>query len=146
MLRFLVRRLLQSIPVLIGVTVISFALIHSVPGGPLARLELDADVKPEDIARIRANLGLDKPIWMQYFVWVGVMPNSRGEFSGMLQGDLGVSFINQSSVGEEIMTRLPNTLLLTGTSLIVSLLIAIPVGVWSAIRVMSLLFVSPLMP
>jgi peptide/nickel transport system permease protein len=134
MLRFLVRRLLQSIPVLIGVTVLSFALIHAVPGGPLARLELDADVQPEDIARIRANLGLDRPIWMQYFVWVGVLPNSRGEFSGLLQGDLGVSFINQSSVGKEIMTRLPNTLLLTGTSLIVSFLIAIPVGVWSAIK------------
>jgi peptide/nickel transport system permease protein len=134
MFRFLVRRILQSVPVLIGVTIISFALIHSVPGGPLARLELDADVKPEDIARIRANLGLDKPIWMQYFVWVGALPNSRGEFSGLLQGDLGVSFINQSSVREEIMTRLPNTLLLTGLSLVVSFLVAIPVGVWSAIK------------
>jgi len=79
-------------------------------------------------------MGLDKPVWMQYFIWVGALPNSRGEFSGMLQGDLGVSFINQSSVGEEIITRLPNTLLLTGTSLLVSFFIAIPVGVWSAIK------------
>jgi peptide/nickel transport system permease protein len=97
-------------------------------------LELDQDVKPEDIARIRANMGLDKPIWMQYFVWVGVMPNSRGEFSGLLQLDLGVSFINQRPVLDEIKAPLRNTLLLTGVSLVVSFSIAIPVGVWSAMK------------
>ena len=134
MLRFLVRRLLQSIPVFVGVTIISFALIHAVPGGPTARLELDADIKPEDIARIRANLGLDKPVWMQYFVWMGFMPNSRGEFRGLLQGDLGVSFIDQTSVSKNILDRLPNTLLLSVTSFLVSLGIAIPVGVWSGMR------------
>jgi peptide/nickel transport system permease protein len=134
MLRFLVRRLLQSIPVFFGVTIISFALIHATPGGPLARLELDADVKPEDIARIRANLGLDRPVWMQYFVWVGLLPNSRGEFSGLLQGNLGVSFIDQTSVTEEIMTRLPKTLLLSLTSFGISLAIAVPLGVLSALH------------
>jgi peptide/nickel transport system permease protein len=132
--RFLIRRIIQTIPVFVGITIISFALIHAVPGGPLARLELDQDVQPEDIARIRANLGLDKPIWMQYFVWAGLLPNSRGEFSGLLQGDLGVSFINQSPINKEIMDRLPNTLLLTGTSLVASFVIAIPVGIWSALR------------
>ena len=132
--RFLVRRILQSIPVFVGVTLISFALIHAVPGGPLARLELDQDVKPEDIARIRSNLGLDQPIWMQYFIWVGLVPNSRGEFSGLLQGDLGVSFIDQSSVADEIKARLPNTLLLSLTSFAISLAVAIPIGVTSAMK------------
>jgi peptide/nickel transport system permease protein len=132
--KFLFRRILQAIPVFLGVTVISFALIHAVPGGPTARLELDADVRPEDIDRIRANLGLDKPVWMQYFIWLGLMPNSRGEFSGMLQGDLGVSFIDQTPVAQNILDRLPNTLLLSVTSFVLSLGFALPVGVWSAIK------------
>jgi peptide/nickel transport system permease protein len=134
MLRFLVRRILQSIPVFIGVTIISFALIHAVPGGPTARLELDKDVKPEDIARIKANMGLDKPVWMQYLIWAGVMPNSQGEFRGLLQGDLGISYIDQTPVSASIMDRLPNTLLLTGTAFVISLCLALPVGAWSAIR------------
>jgi peptide/nickel transport system permease protein len=132
--RFLVRRIMQSIPVFIGVTIISFALIHAVPGGPTARFELDKDIKPEDIARIRANLGLDKPVWMQYFIWMGAMPNSRGEYSGLIQGDLGVSFIDQTSVAENIMERLPNTILLSVTAFVISLGLSLPVGLWSAIR------------
>jgi peptide/nickel transport system permease protein len=134
MVKFLIRRVLQSIPVFIGVTIISFALIHAVPGGPTARLELDADVKPEDIARIRSNLGLDRPVWMQYFIWVGALPNSRGVYSGLLQGDLGVSFIDQTSVAENILDRLPNTLLLSVTSFVISLAISVPLGLWSAMK------------
>jgi peptide/nickel transport system permease protein len=138
MLRFLVRRILQSIPVFIGVTIISFALIHAVPGGPMARLELDKDIKPEDIARIRANMGLDKPVWMQYLIWAGAIPNSSGEYQGLLQGDLGISYIDQTSVSKSIMDRLPNTLLLNVTAFVVSLVLAVPVGVWSAIKQYSL--------
>lgn len=134
MIKFLIRRLLQSIPVFVGVTLISFGLIHAVPGGPTARLELDADVSPEDISRIRSNLGLDQPVWKQYFIWVGLLPNSRGEFRGLLQGDLGVSFIDQTPVARNIMDRLPNTLLLSLTAFGLSLLIALPVGMWSAMR------------
>jgi peptide/nickel transport system permease protein len=130
--RFLFRRVLQSIPVFIGVTVISFALIHAVPGGPTARFELDKDIKPEDIARIRANLGLDRPVWMQYFIWMGVMPNSRGEYDGLIQGDLGVSFIDQTSVADSIRDRLPNTILLSVTAFVISLGLSLPVGLWSA--------------
>lgn len=134
MFKYLFRRILQSIPVFLGVTVISFLLIHAVPGGPMARLELDQDVKPEDIARIRANLGLDRPVWMQYFIWLGALPNSRGEFSGLLQGNLGVSFIDQTSVATNIADRLPATLLLTVTSFVISLGAALPLGIWSAIK------------
>jgi peptide/nickel transport system permease protein len=136
--RFLIRRLVQAIPVFLGITVITFALIHAVPGGPTARLELDPDISPEDIARIKANMGLDKPVPIQYLIWLGVWPNNDGELSGLLQGDLGVSYINQLSVSGEIMSRLPNTLLLSVTSLAISLAIALPVGVWSAMKQHSL--------
>ncbi len=134
MTRFLFWRTLQSIPVFVAITMITFALIHAIPGGPTARLELDMDIKPEDIARIKANMGLDQPVWKQYLVWVGLAPNSRGEFTGLLQGDLGVSYIDQTSVTKNILDRLPNTLILSGTALIISLGIALPVGVWSAAR------------
>jgi peptide/nickel transport system permease protein len=132
--RFLVRRILQSIPVFVGITILSFALIHAVPGGPTARLELDADIKPEDVARIKANMGLDKPVWIQYLIWLGVWPNSQGELRGLLQGDLGISYIDQTSVSKNILDRLPNTLLLSVTALVISFGLAIPVGVWSAVR------------
>lgn len=132
--RVLIRRLLQSIPVFVAITIITFALIHAAPGGPMARLELDPNIKPEDIARIRANLGLDQPVWRQYLVWVGLVPNGEGRCSGLLQGDLGVSYIDQTSVARSIADRLPNTLLLTVTSLFLSLAVALPLGVISAIR------------
>jgi peptide/nickel transport system permease protein len=134
MVAFLARRLLQSIPVFIAITMISFAMIHAVPGGPTSRLELDADISPEDIARIRANMGLDQPAWKQYIIWVGLIPNSRGERAGLLQGELGISYIDQTSVAKSIADRLPNTLLLSMTALVISLGIALPVGVWSAAR------------
>jgi len=132
--RFLVRRILQSIPVFIAITIISFVLINAVPGGPTARLEMDKNIKPEDIHRIRINLGLDQPVWKRYLVWLGALPNSSGEFNGLLEGNLGISYIDQTSVGQSIMTRLPSTLLLTATSLLLSLALAIPLGVISAIR------------
>jgi len=132
--RFLFRRILQSIPVFIVITIITFALIHAIPGGPTARLELDMDIKPEDIARIKANMGLDKPVWMQYLIWMGVAPNSQGEFSGLLQGDLGISYIDQTPVSRNVMSRLPNTLILSITALVISLGLALPFGIWSAVK------------
>ena len=134
MTRFLFRRVLQSIPVFIAITIITFALIHATPGGPTSRLELDADIKPEDIARIKANMGLDKPVWQQYLIWMGLMPTSQGEYNGLLQGDLGVSYIDQTSVTKNVMDRLPNTLILSVTALVISLCLAIPLGVWSAVK------------
>ncbi|MGA9350497.1 MAG: ABC transporter permease [Anaerolineae bacterium] len=136
--RFLFRRILQSIPVFIVITIITFALIHAIPGGPTARLELDMDIKPEDIARIKANMGLDKPVWMQYLIWMGVAPNSQREFSGLLQGDLGISYIDQTPVSRNVMSRLPNTLILSITALVISLGLALPTGVWSAVKQYSL--------
>lgn len=122
--KVIIRRLLQAIPVFIGITIISFALIHAVPGGPTARLELDADIRPEDIARIKANMGLDKPVWQQYLIWVG----------NLLRGDLGISYIDQRPVAGQIRERLPKTVLLTGTALLLSIGLALPIGVIAAVK------------
>jgi peptide/nickel transport system permease protein len=122
--RFVIRRLLQVIPLLLGITMLTFALANLVPGSPLSGLEFNPRTRPEDIARIRANLGLDEPVHRRYVIWV----------SNVARGDMGLSLQHFRPVRETIMSRLPNTLLLTGTALLLSLLIAIPIGVYSAVR------------
>ncbi|MCA9859493.1 MAG: ABC transporter permease [Thermomicrobiales bacterium] len=121
MFRFIVRRLLQMIPILFGITVITFIIINAA-GSPLQQMEFNPRVKPEDIARIRHNLGLDEPLWKRYFIWVG----------NVLQGDLGLSLINFRPVTERIREVMFNTLLLSSISITLSLLIAVPLGIYSA--------------
>lgn len=122
--RFVLRRLLQVIPLLIGISIITFALANLVPGSPVSGLEFNPRTTPEDIARIKANLGLDEPVWKRYFIWIG----------NVVQGDLGISLRNFRPVRDTIIEKLPNTLLLTGTSLLISFLISIPIGVYGAVR------------
>jgi peptide/nickel transport system permease protein len=127
--RYLIRRLIQAVPTFFGVTIIVFALINAVPGGPGGELALDPTIRPEDLARIRASMGLDKPVQERYFIFLG----------GLLQGDLGVSLVQRGvPVSEMIGERLPKTLLLTGTALLLALLIAVPLGVFSAVKQYSL--------
>ncbi|MEX2426296.1 MAG: ABC transporter permease [Thermomicrobiaceae bacterium] len=122
--RFIVRRLIQTIPLVIGITILTFALANLVPGSPVSNLELDPGTSPEDIARIRSNLGLDEPIHVRYFVWM----------SNLVQGDFGLSLQSHRPVATIIMERLPNTLLLTASALALSLLFSIPVGVYAALK------------
>ncbi len=122
--RFIVRRLLQTIPLLIGITILTFALANLVPGSPVSNLELDPGTSPEDVARIRANLGLDEPLHTRYFIWV----------TNLAQGDFGLSLRTHRPVLDIILERLPNTLLLTGTALVISLAFSIPVGVYAALK------------
>lgn len=122
--RFIIRRLIQVIPLLIGITVLTFGIANLVPGSPVTGLELNPRTKPEDIQRIKEQLGLNDPLWQRYFVWS----------SHMARGDFGVSLKNFRPVRGQIAARLPNTLLLTGTALLFSLLLAIPVGVYGAVR------------
>ena len=124
MQRYILRRVLQAIPLLIGITILVFALVHAAPGSPLAQFEFNPNIEPEDIARIRANLGLDRPLYEQYLRWVG----------GMLRGDFGISMITGRPVIERISERLGNTLILSVAALILALVISIPVGVYSAVR------------
>jgi peptide/nickel transport system permease protein len=121
--KFIVRRLLQLIPLLIGVSLISFFVMHLAPGDPTA-LFTDPNIDPVELARIRANWGLDKPVIVQYFYWLG----------NVVRGDFGTSYMTGQPVISEILARLPNTLLLMITSYLLTLLITIPLGVISAVR------------
>jgi peptide/nickel transport system permease protein len=120
---FLVKRLLQLIPLLIGITLISFFVIHLAPGDP-TNLFTDPSVKPEELARIKANWGLDKPIYVQYFYWV----------KNAARGDFGNDLLTGRPVVDEIMERMPATLLLMGSAMFLIFLIAIPLGVLSAVK------------
>jgi peptide/nickel transport system permease protein len=124
MRRYILRRILQLIPLIFGISVISFALIHAVPGGPLSAYEMNPAIKPEDIARINHNLGLDRPLWQQYLIWL----------LGLLHGDLGQSLVDGRGVGDAIVARLGNTLLLTVLAAIVEHLVAVPLGFCAAIQ------------
>ena len=121
MFRYIVRRLLQMIPILFGITLITFIIINAA-GSPLQNMEFNPRVKPEDIERIRRNLGLDQPVWKRYFIWVG----------NVLQGDLGLSLINFRPVTDRIREVMFNTLLLAVVSTTISLFIAVPLGIYAA--------------
>lgn len=123
MTTFILRRLLLAIPTLIGVTVLTFCLIHIAPGGPALALAGEK-ATPAQIARITHELGLDKPLQEQYALWVGAL----------LHGDLGFSYIRQAPVVSLIAARLPQTMLLMGFALLVSVLFAVPLGVYQAYR------------
>lgn len=120
---FLVRRLLLAVPVIVLVTIMVFSLLHMLPGDP-ATVILGQEATPDAVAALRDELGLNKPIIVQYFDWMG----------GVLQGNLGRSLVDRSPVSELIAARFPATLELTIGTFIVSLLIAIPAGIVSATR------------
>ncbi|CAN5719552.1 ABC transporter permease [soil metagenome] len=121
---YIVRRLLQMIPLVLGVTFLTFAIVSFVPGSPISSMQLNPRARPEDLERIRQNLGLDRPWYERYFVWLG----------DLVRGDLGLSLSNFTPVSERILGVLPNTLLLTATAMVLALLVAVPLGVGAAVR------------
>jgi len=121
---YILRRLVGAVPLLLGISVISFAILKAVPGGPLAAYEANPNVTPEDIARLERALGLDQPVHVQYLSWLG----------RFLGGDWGYSFATSQPVLAMIGERLPNTVYLMGTVYVVTLCIAIPIGVLTATR------------
>ncbi len=123
MLKYILKRILTFIPILIGVSFISFSIMHIAPGDPTA-LFTDPNVKAEELMRVRANWGLDRPFLVQYFYWI----------SNAVRGDFGTAYLVNRPVIEVIAERIPATLLLTGTAMGLSLLIAIPLGVISAAK------------
>lgn len=123
MAEFIVRRLLQSVVVLVLVSVFAFSLLHIIPGDPVLNI-LGEHITQEQIDTLRHELGLDQPISTQYINWV----------RGVTQGDFGRSIIYNESVRAMIATRLPITLHLGLTSFILSALIGIPAGIISAVR------------
>ena len=129
MAAFITRRVLQMVPLLFGITVVLFAVIQAAPGGPEgALLESGRFIDPEVIEAYRERLGVDRPVPVQYARWL----------SGALRGDLGISFSTTRPVGEMILERLPATLELMGASFLLAALVALVLGVLSALRQYSL--------
>lgn len=124
MLQYVARRLIQSAFIIVVISILLFWLINSLPNGMMSAYAENADMTPEDLARLRAKYGLDDPIPVRYAKWIG----------NLVQGDWGNSFVSKRPVIQEIQERLPNTLLLMGVSFIITLLIAVPVGILSAIK------------
>jgi len=122
--RYVIRRLLQAIPLLFLVSVIVFALLQTVPGGPMGMYGKNPNLTQEALANLEAKLGLDQPLHIQYMHWL----------SKALQGDFGYSYDTKRPALEEITDRLPATLYLMISTFIVVLIIAIPVGVISAVK------------
>ena len=139
MRNYAIRRFLLIIPTLLIVTVIVFLMIRFTPGSALEIMAADimAD-SPEPleniIADLRAELGLDGPIYTQYGRWLGIWPQSDGGFSGLLQGDLGRSLYTQRDVLDEILKRIPISVELGLIAIITAVSIALPIGIYSAIR------------
>jgi peptide/nickel transport system permease protein len=120
---YIARRALQAVGVLFGVSILVFAIMHLVPGDPV-RLALGTRFDQATYDALRERAGLDQPLVVQYFDWIG----------GALTGDLGVSFRSGRPVTELILERLPATLSLAGGAIVVALVIAVPLGIISAVR------------
>ena len=124
MTAYILRRLLMLVPLILGVTFLTFAIINLMPGSPITNLRANPKVRPEDAARIERQLGLDKPWPVRYVRWLGQLA----------RGDLGVSMHNRTPVRDRILGVLPNTLLLSIASLVVALALAVPLGIYAAVR------------
>jgi peptide/nickel transport system permease protein len=124
MRRFLLNRLLQAAILLLGVSIIGFGLMHIAPGGPLAVYTLNPTVTAQDIERVKVQFGLDQPVYIQYLKWI----------KGMATGHWGFSFFGGQEVSEIVFDRLPATLQLMGSSLLLALVIGVSLGVISAVR------------
>jgi peptide/nickel transport system permease protein len=122
MTQYIIRRLLQMIPITLGILTLVFSLIHLIPGDPAAAIAGEG-ARPEDIIQVRKALGLDLPLWKQYVTYI----------SNVARGDLGRSFRTNEKVSTEILARYPATIELAMGAMFVALLVAFPLGIISAI-------------
>ena len=123
MYAYLIRRVLAVIPVMFVVAIVVFLLMHLTPGDPAAIIAGDY-ARPEDIARIRKQLGLDQPLYIQFGTWL----------FAILRGDLGTSIFSNLPVSHLIQQRLEPTVMLSLTTTIFAVTLAVPMGVWAAWR------------
>ena len=128
MLSYALRRLMGLVPMLLGVSVIVFLMLYAIPGDP-AQMAAGPDAAEEDIAQIRKNFGLDRPVYEQYLIYL----------ANLLHGDLGVSFRTQRPVATEIARTLPATIELSSAAITIAVLLGVPMGVVSALRPRTLL-------
>ena len=126
MIKYIFKRLLQLIPVLIGITFLSFAMMRLAGGDAVTYMYENAGsaVSQEVIDKTRAEYGLDQPFLVQYGKW----------FAGMITGDMGVSYVSKKDVYDTFVEKLPATLLLTVSSVLLTMIISIPLGILSAVK------------
>jgi peptide/nickel transport system permease protein len=124
MSKYLFRRILILIPALLGISLVLFTILALAPGDPFEELATNPNVPPEVRMNLRAQFGLDDPIPVRYVRWV----------TAMVKGDWGFSFTSRINVSTLIMQRLPTTLFVLGTAQLLALLVALPIGVYSAVR------------
>ncbi|MFN2527666.1 MAG: ABC transporter permease [Candidatus Baltobacteraceae bacterium] len=122
------RRTLQAVPLLILISMILFIILNNAPGGPLAPYLQNPHITPADIERLKHNLGLDRPIYFRYFVWLGQV----------LRGDFGYSTSNSQPVLQAILERLPATLELQVSAFLLALTLGLAAGIFAAVRPYSL--------
>lgn len=128
MARFVARRLLQSIPILVGLSVMLFLWVRALPGGPEQAL-VRADASASDVAAVRESLGLNRPIWAQYFSYVKQVAHF----------DFGTSLMSRQPVRAEMIDRFPASIELGASAMVFALVVGIPLGYWAARRYGSLL-------
>ncbi len=121
---YLLRRLLTAIPVLLGISLVLFTILALAPGDPFEELATNPNVPPEVRMNLRAQFGLDDPVAVRYVRW----------FASMMKGDWGFSFVSRVNVDTLILQRLPTTLYVLGSAQLLGILIALPVGIYSAVR------------
>ena len=124
MIRFVVRRVAQSVPLLLVISLLIFALIHAAPGGPLSTYLENPNVRPEDIERLRKAMGLDRPLGIQYLSWLGAF----------VRGDWGFSYADGRPVLDRLVERIPATLELVGVACVMALIAALPAGIIAAVN------------
>jgi peptide/nickel transport system permease protein len=128
MSKYVIRRLLILVPVLLGISLVLFTILAMAPGDPFEELATNPNVPPEVRANLRAKFGLDDPIAVRYFRW----------FFAMIKGDWGFSFVSRVDVDTLILQRLPTSLFVLGSALVLGVIIALPIGTMSALRPYSL--------
>lgn len=124
MTQYIIRRVIQALPLLIIISFTVFILMNLIPGGPLAAYQNNPDISAEDLERLKAELGLDAPIHVRYWRWL----------TSVATGDWGISQVTRRPALTEITEKLPNTLYLSITAFFFALLISIPIGIISATR------------
>jgi peptide/nickel transport system permease protein len=124
MTTYIIRRLFVAIPTLIAISMVIFGILALAPGDPLSEFALNPSIPPAVRQRIRHNLGLDDPIPVRYGKWA----------TSVVKGDFGYSFQTRSPVLDQIKQRLPVTLMIIGSSYVISVLLAIPIGILAAVR------------
>jgi peptide/nickel transport system permease protein len=119
MAKFILGRILVAIPVLVGITIVSFMIIHLIPGSPAQAMLFGSNPTPAQVHNLEVQLGLNKPLYLQYgkYIWA------------LLHGDLGTSFVTGRGVATELLSRAPSTFILSGAAMLVAVVVGIPFGI-----------------